>query len=201
MSKKAKIIAGSVTGGVIVVAGIVVLLIFLVFIPAGQRAVLDAKYNEAIQLMENGPYDDLYLNYDDAMKIFIEIHNDSYDVKDDIIECHYLMGVDALNDGNGRLTYAIQHFTEVGNYKDAPELLKEAYYQDGWYQLESKEYNNAHDSFEQVAKYNYKNSKEAMNKASEMSSMYMYTVYRPHDCGPYDAAVAELPKYIKENKQ
>ena len=69
MSKNNKIMLSCLSGAVIIIAAVIIL-VFFVFIPAGQKGSIEAKYNHAVELTEQG-------SYEDASEIFLELINET----------------------------------------------------------------------------------------------------------------------------
>lgn len=168
MNKKIKILIGCIAAALLV--GVVATIIIVV--PLSVHGTRDARYQEALDLMDEAEKENSYFDYYDAIVILEEVKQHGLDVDDDIIQCHYAMAVIALYDGNDSFSGAIEHFEAAGDYKDAPELLKEAYYQQGFVYLKDKDFQRAYNYFSHVASQDYKNSEEMMDVVDDLAEVY-----------------------------
>lgn len=161
MSKKAKIIAGSIAGGVIAAA---VAVIFIV-IPLAQQGAVNARYEEAMQLINEAHNEESSWGYTKALNILEEINSDEFNVDTEIAECHYFLGLDAFQ--HGGFVGAAEEFELILDYKDAYELAQESWYQAGLKGLYSGSI-TAYECFEQPILKGYKDSAKLAEEARQL---------------------------------
>ena len=188
MNKKIKILIGCIAAALLV--GVVATIIIVV--PLSMHGARDARYQEALDLMDSAEKNIYIWEHEEALEILTELNSEEFDVSNDILECHYLIGKMALFHGGSGFHTAIEHFEAAGDYKDAQELLKEAYYQQGFVYLKDRDFQRSHNCFSRVASQDYKNSKEMIDVVDDLAEVYWQDSVQA-----FDAEIEEIDKYIK----
>ena len=161
--KRNKIIIVAV-GSILTIALIVYLLCVNYFIP-------NSKYNDAIDLMNNGEYESAIAVFEGILD-YKDSDSKITECKTAILENKYQDGISLFN--NGEYEKAIKVFEGISSYRDSQkqiERCKDAIldrdYQAALQLLSNKEYQAAHDAF--VALGDYSDSEEMAKE-----SMYQY---------------------------
>ena len=101
------------------------LLLALCFLGSSIAYATDDKYEEAIKLFESGKYAEAQALFEDLEKYYADL----------VKECKYQQALEYMGDREiyrKEILYAIPLLEDLGEYKDSPDLLKEAYYKTGW---------------------------------------------------------------------
>ncbi len=141
---------------------VAVLLVFLF----GSFFLPNAKYNDALQLMEQG-------SYTEAIAAF-EALDDYKDSAQKITECSeaitrgkYDAALAKMKQGDH--VAAIEAFEKLGNYADSKEMVKECSYQYAVSQMEQGDYSNAIRYFEDLK--DYKDSAQLLAECGRISRL------------------------------
>lgn len=161
--KKAKISAAIITP----VVSLILLFVFWIYpnvvVPANE-------YNEAMELLSSG-------RYDEARQAFLSLGNYK-DAPEMELEAKYQQADALLSDGD--YEEAIRYFKAVGDYKDAADCLEDAQnrmleekYETAMRYINEAKYDQAHALFEELG--NYKDSKQQLSNAAYLKAEMLYT--------------------------
>ena len=181
MNKKIKILIGCIAGGLVAAA---IAVVFIV-IPLAQQGAVNARYEEAMRLIDASKYEDSNYKYRQGLDILIELNSDGFDIQDEITEHRYYLANE--NFKAGYYTSAIADLELIQDYKDSYALLQECWYLAGIKALYSGNI-KAYEYFEQPILKGYKDSAQFAYEAREFNFMYWNS---------YDEYYERLEEYRK----